>query len=133
MIRKLDEKTMISGQISSRRCRRLKEQGVSMIVCNRPDGEEPGQPRRRDRGAAERAGLQFRFIPISRGIGPSDAESMAEAIEAADGKVLAYCRTGNRSALVWAVARRKQGASVEELEKAAAQAGVDLTPVAHLL
>lgn len=134
MIRKLDDKTLVSGQIQPADVAKLKDEGVTMIVCNRPDGEEPGQPTAADiEDAAEAARLEFRNVPIVRGIGPSDAESMEEALDAADGKVLAYCRSGNRSALVWAVARRRQGASVEELEKAAAQAGVDLTPVAHLL
>jgi uncharacterized protein (TIGR01244 family) len=134
MIRRLDEKVMIAGQIQPGDVAGLKDEGVSMIVCNRPDDEEPGQPSAAEiERAAEAAGLQFRNIPIARGIGPSDATSMEEAIEAADGKILSYCRTGHRSALVWAVARRNQGVSVEELEKAAAQAGVGLTPVAHLL
>ncbi|HUG45956.1 MAG TPA: TIGR01244 family sulfur transferase [Sphingomicrobium sp.] len=134
MIRKLDETVMVSGQIQPADVAGLKDQGVSMIVCNRPDEEEPGQPSAaKIERAAKQSEIQFRHIPISRGIDPSDAQGMKEAIEAADGKLLAYCRTGNRSALVWAVARRGQGASVEELEKAAAQAGVDLAPVAHLL
>ena len=47
--------------------------------------------------------------------------------------MLAFCRSGNRSALAWAVARREQGASLDELQQAAARAGVDLAPVAHLL
>jgi uncharacterized protein (TIGR01244 family) len=134
MIRRLDEKVMIAGQIQPGDVAGLRDEGVSMIVCNRPDEEEPGQPSAADiERAAEEAGLEFCNIPIARGIGPSDAKSMQEAIEAADGKILAYCRTGNRSALVWAIARRNQGADVEELEKAAAQAGVSLAPVAHLL
>jgi uncharacterized protein (TIGR01244 family) len=134
MIRRLDEKVMISGQIEPGDVARLKDEGVSMIICNRPDDEEPGQPSAAEiEDAAQQAGMQFRNIPIARGIGPSDAKSMEEAIEAANGKILSYCRTGNRSALVWAIARRNQGVEVEELEKAAAQAGVGLAPVAHLL
>ena len=134
MIRQLDDKTLVSGQIQPGEIAGLKEHGVTMIVCNRPDGEEPGQPTAAAiEDAAQEAGLQFRNIPIIRGIGPSDAEAMEEALDAAEGKVLAYCRSGNRSALTWAVARSRQGASVEELEQAAAKAGVDLTPVAHLL
>ena len=134
MIRELDEKTLVSGQIDPAEVAELKAAGVTMIVCNRPDGEEPGQPTAAEvEDAAQAAGVEFRNIPIIRGIGPSDVEAMEEALEAAGGKVLAYCRSGNRSALAWAVARRKQGASLEELETAAANAGVDLTPVAHLL
>ena len=134
MLRQLDDKTLISGQILPADVPGLKAQGVTMIVCNRPDGEEPGQPTAAEiEDSAQQAGLEFRNIPIVRGIGPSDAETMREALEAADGKILAYCRSGARSALVWAVARREQGASIEELEQAAKQAGVDLTPIAHLL
>lgn len=132
--RTLDDQTMVSSQIQPSDVAALKQQGVTMIVCNRPDGEEPGQPTAAEiEKAAEEAGIAFRNIPIVRGIGPADAESMQEALEAADGKVLAYCRSGNRSALTWAVARREQGESVEALQKAASGAGVDLTPIAHLL
>jgi len=134
MIRQLDEKTSVSGQIQPAEVAQLKSSGITMIICNRPDGEDPGQPAAAEiEAAAEAAGLAFRHIPIIRGIGPSDAESMQEALEAADGKVLAYCRSGNRSSLAWAVARRGQGASVEEIQRAASAAGVDLSPVEHLL
>ncbi len=133
-IRTLDETTLVSGQIRPDEVARLKESGVTMIVNNRPDGEEPGQPRASEiEAAAEAAGIAYRFVPIQRGIGPADVECMREAIEAAEGKMLAFCRSGNRSALAWAVARREQGASLDELQQAAARAGVDLSPVAHLL
>ena len=135
MIRQLDDKTSVGGQLDPAEIALLKEAGVTMIVNNRPDGEEPGQPRSAEiEAAAEEAGIGYRFVPIQRGIGPSDVEAMQEAMDACgDGKLLAFCRSGNRSALAWAVARREQGASVEELQKAAASAGVDLTPIAHLL
>ena len=131
----LDDKTFVSGQIRPEDVAGLKAQGVSMIVNNRPDGEDPDQPRAAEiEAAAEEAGIGYRFVPIQRGIGPADVERMQEAMaEAADGKLLAFCRSGNRSALAWAVARREQGASIEEIEQAAARAGIDLAPVAHLL
>ncbi len=134
MIRQLDDKVLVSGQIAPDEVADLKDQGVTLIVNNRPDGEEPGQPTGAQiEQAAEDAGIIYRGLPIRRGIGPADVEAMEEAIEAADGKVLAYCRSGTRSTLAWAVARRKQGVSIEELEQAAARAGVDLAPIAHLL
>ncbi len=134
MIRQLDAKMLVSGQIAPAQVAELKAQGVTMIVNNRPDGEDPDQPTGLEiEQAAERAGIAYRAIPIRRGIGPADVESMHQAIEAADGKVLAYCRSGTRSTLAWAVARRRQGAGKQELEEAAARAGVDLAPIAHLL
>jgi uncharacterized protein (TIGR01244 family) len=134
MIRPLDDKTSVSGQIQPADVPGLKASGVTMIICNRPDDEEPGQPLAADiQDAAQAEGLEFRHVPIIRGIGPADVEAMKEAVEAAPGKLLAYCRTGNRSALTWAVARRGQGASVEEIQRAVAGAGFDLSPVEHLL
>ncbi len=134
-MRQLDGTTFVSGQIRPEDVAQLKQQGITMIVNNRPDGEDPDQPRAADiEAAAEEAGIAYRFVPIQRGIGPADVECMQEAMaEAAGGKLLAFCRSGNRSALAWAVARRDQGASVEEIEQAAARAGIDLAPVAHLL
>ena len=135
MLRQLDDKTLISGQISPEDVAGLKRHDVTLIVNNRPDDEEPGQPLGGDIEAAARAaGIDYRFIPIFRGIGPADAEAMQEAIAAAgDGKLLAFCRSGTRSALTWAVAKSDEGMPREELERCAADAGVDLTPIAHLL
>ena len=134
MIKALDDRTFVSGQIQPADVPSIKSSGVSLIVCNRPDGEEPGQPTAAEvEEAASAAGLQFRHVPIIRGIGPSDVDAMQEALAATTGKMLAYCRTGNRSTLAWAVARRGQGASVEELKRAASAAGYDLSPIEHLL
>jgi uncharacterized protein (TIGR01244 family) len=134
MIRELDSRTLVSGQIQPADVVHLKESGVTMIVCNRPDGEEPGQPTAAEiERAAEDFGLQFRHVPIIRGIGPSDVEMVQDALESADGKVLLYCRSGNRSSLAWAVARRGQGASIEEVTRAVTEAGHDISPVEHLL
>jgi uncharacterized protein (TIGR01244 family) len=134
MIRPLDDRTSVSGQIQPADVAGLKASGISMIICNRPDGEEPGQPTAAEvQDAAEAEGLEFRHVPIIRGIGPADVEAMQEALDAAPGKLLAYCRSGNRSALTWAVARRGQGASIEEVRRAVTGAGYDLSPVEHLL
>ena len=84
-----------------------------MLVNNRPDGEEPGQPLAREiEAAAAEAGIAYRFVPIIRGIGPADVEAMQKALrEAGDGKLLAFCRSGTRSALAWRWPSAKKGAS----------------------
>jgi uncharacterized protein (TIGR01244 family) len=135
MARPLDDKVLISGQIMPHEIPVFAEQGVRMIINTRPDGEEAGQPPSAEiEAAAEAAGMAFRFIPIVRGIGPSDVEAMREAMRSCEeGRVLAYCRSGTRSALAWAVARREDGVEVEELVRCASNAGVDISPVAHLL
>lgn len=135
MIRELDDKTLVSGQITAADIPDLQRQGVTMIINNRPDHEDEGQPLSGEiEEAAGQAGVEFRFIPIARGIGPADVEAMRDAMQqCGDGKLLAFCRSGTRSTLAWAVARARQGVAREELEAGAAKAGVDLSAVAHLL
>lgn len=135
MIRQLDDKTLVSGQIAPHEVAALAEQGVTVLVNNRPDGEEPGQPRAGDiEAAAQEAGIVYRFVPIIRGIGPADVDAMQEAMRAAgDGKLLAFCRSGTRSALACALAKREEGASREEVERSLTAAGFDPGPIAHLL
>ncbi len=135
MIRQLGDTVMVSGQVASHEVAGLAEQGVTMLVNNRPDGEEPGQPQASEiEVAAGQAGIAYRFVPIIRGIGPADVEAMQEALrECGDGKLLAFCRSGGRSALTVALAHRAQGASREEVEQRLSQAGFDAGPIAHLL
>jgi uncharacterized protein (TIGR01244 family) len=135
MIRQLDDRTLISGQIAPHEVAELASQGVTMLVNNRPDGEEPGQPLAGDiEAAAEAAGIAYRFVPILRGIGPADVEAMRDAMgEAGDGKLLAFCRSGTRSALTWALARCASGARREEIEERLREEGFNPSPIAHLL
>ena len=134
MARQLDEKVLVSGQIHPDEVAALVGEGITMLVNNRPDGEEPGQPLGVEIEEAARAvGLDYRAIPIIRGIGPADAEAMQEAIMSAGGKLLAFCRTGTRSSLAWALAKNDEGMPREEIEERLRSAGVDPTPIAHLL
>jgi uncharacterized protein (TIGR01244 family) len=135
MIRQLDDKVLVAGQLTPDDVPALKEQGVTMLVNNRPDNEDPDQPLSVDfEAAAQAAGVEYRHIPIRYGIGPSDVESMRDAMRATgDGKLVAFCRSGNRSALAWAVARAEDGVEPDELHRLAEAAGFNLAPVAHLL
>ena len=113
----------------------LAGQGVTVLVNNRPDGEEAGQPLAGEiEAAAQAAGIAYRYVPIMRGIGPADVESMQEAMRAAEGgKLLAFCRSGTRSALALALAKREEGSSAEEVQQCLTSAGFDPGPIAHLL
>jgi uncharacterized protein (TIGR01244 family) len=134
-IRQLDDRTLVSGQIAPEEVARLTDHGVTMLVNNRPDGEEPDQPQASDiEAAAEQAGIAYRFVPIIRGIGPADVEAMQQALrETGDGKLLAFCRSGTRSAYAVSLAHREEGASREEVEQRLIAAGFDSGPIAHLL
>lgn len=135
MIRQLDDKVMISGQIAPHEVAGLADHGVTVIVNNRPDGEEPGQPLAADiEAAAAEANIPYHYVPIIRGIGPADVEEMQKALRQAEGgKLLAFCRSGTRSAMAIGVAKREEGASAEEVHQCLTQAGFDPGPIAHLL
>ena len=134
-IRSLGDNVMVCGQIAPHDVAGLAGGGVTMLINNRPDGEEPGQPLASEiEAAAEAAGINYRFVPIIRGIGPSDVDAMQEAVRGAgDGKLLAFCRSGQRSAFALALAHRAEGASREEVEQRLTGAGIDPGPIAHLL
>ena len=135
MLRRLDDRTMVSGQVAPHEVAGLAEQGVTLLVNNRPDGEEPGQPLASEiEEAAVQAGIDYRFVPIIRGIGPADVEAMQQALrEAQGGKLLAFCRSGTRSAFAVALAKRENGASADEVSTCLSEAGFDPAPISHLL
>lgn len=130
----LTPKIAVAGQLSADAIRDLAEQGFSDVICNRPDGEEPGQPPLAGLEAAAReAGLAFHHIPVSGGQFPESAiAAFGEALDAATGKVMAYCRSGTRSTCLWALsqARKEEPASLIE---AGARAGYDLSGLAAAL
>jgi len=135
MIRQLDDRIMVSGQVAPHEVAGLAEQGITMLVNNRPDGEEDGQPFASEiEEAAAQAGIGYRFVPILRGIGPADVDAMQQAMrESGDGKLLAFCRSGTRSAFAVALAKREEGASADEVSNCLVSAGFDPGPIAHLL
>ena len=135
MIRQLGEGTLVSGQIAPHEVSELAGRGVTVLVNNRPDGEDSNQPPASAiEEAAAQAGIIYRFVPIIRGIGPADVEAMQEALrEAEGGTLLAFCRSGTRSAFVCALAHREEGASSEDVKQRLIDAGFDPSPIAHLL
>jgi uncharacterized protein (TIGR01244 family) len=104
------------------------KEGFKAIICNRPDGEDNGQLSAGDIEAACTAqGLSFTHIPVSGAMSQIQIEQMAAALEAANGPVLAYCRSGTRSTNIWAMAMATNGEDGEALVAAAARAGYDLS------
>lgn len=132
-MRKLDETAFVSvRQLAVDDIDEAAASGIRLIVNNRPDGEEPGQPSSAEIEAAARAaGLDYRHIPVAGGFPPEQVEAMAQALD--QGPVLAFCRSGTRSTFLWALARAARGAPAEESVAAAAAAGYDLRPLRALL
>ena len=80
-------------------------QGFQSIVNNRPDGEADDQPAGAAiEDAARRQGLDYRHVPaVSGKVGDEDVAAFAKAMAELKGPVLAFCRTGTRSATLWAL------------------------------
>ena len=123
----------VGGQIQPDAVADLAEQGITLIVNNRRDGEEPGQPTGAEiEAAAEAAGIAYRAIPISQ-LTPEAIEATRQAFDEAGGPILAFCKSGTRSTYVWALARSLGGADGDTLVLQAAEAGYDLTPIRRFL
>ncbi len=134
-LRWLDETIAVSPQVAPEALADVAAQGVVMLINNRPDGEDHGQPTSAEMEAAARAaGLDYRHIPVSHGgLSQVQVDAMAEALAEAQGPVLGYCRAGVRSAFLWALARAKAGDDGQEIMRKAGQAGYDLSPIAAYL
>ena len=96
----------VTAQIYPNEISALAAAGFVAIICNRPDGEEPGQPAAADIAAAcEAAGIDFHHIPFaSMPVGADLIEKQRQAMAGSDGAILGYCRSGQRSQIIWAAA-----------------------------
>lgn len=133
MIRQLDPHFAVAPQLMPDDLAEIAHAGYVVIINNRPDGEEPGQPTSAAlRAAAEALGLTYAEIPVTHA-GFSHPQLDATAAAMANGRTLAFCRSGTRSCLLWALASAKTGADPAELAAKAAAAGYDLSPVAAMI
>lgn len=135
MFRTLDPSISVFGQIEPEDVAAAKAQGFAMIVNNRPDDEQSGQPAGAAIEAAARdAGLGYVAIPVDHsGFSEWQVAAMADALQKADGPVLAFCRSGTRSTYLWALARHSLGDDGETLIAKAAGAGYDLSSIRSIL
>lgn len=104
--------------------------GVRLIVNNRPDREEPGQPAGAAiEKAARAAGLDYVAIPVTGmgSIGADDIAALNAAIAAAAGPTLAFCRSGARSTVLRALALAARGVDADSLIAEAAAAGYNIS------
>lgn len=131
--RRLSDQVFVSPQIAVEDLAAAKAAGVTLIINNRPDGESDDQTPGADIEAAARAaGIDYVAIPVDdAGFGQPQVSAMAGALDrvGASGKVLAYCRSGTRSTLLWALAQARASRDSEEIAAAAAAAGYDVGPV----
>ncbi len=118
----------VAAQLAPDDIARAAAEGVKTLINNRPEGEA-GQPKEGEMRATARAlRLDYRSIPFSGQPPPAVVAATAEILEQAAGPVLAYCRTGTRSIMAWAMAQALCGLRrPNEIIALAAKVGYDLT------
>lgn len=129
--RKLAEGIYASPQITPRDVESAAALGVRLVINNRPEGEADDQtPGTAIEAAAHAAGMDYVAIPVTmQTLSDLYVTAMLDALDRAAGPVLAYCRSGTRSTLLWALARAKAGGDPQQIAEAAAAAGYDVAPV----
>lgn len=132
----LDEKTFVAGQIYPDDISDIAKRGIVCIVGNRPDGEEvSGQPKAQEiETEAIKNGLTFTYVPFTApALTPEIVSQFVKILSSTSKPILAYCRTGNRSAMLWASAKIAQGASLDQVLERALAVNYDIRPAAQFI
>ncbi|KVL54906.1 bifunctional protein tyrosine phosphatase family protein/NAD(P)/FAD-dependent oxidoreductase [Burkholderia territorii] len=133
-IRPLTDLLSVSPQIAATDLPALHAAGIRTIVCNRPDGEGADQPNVAEiRAAAAPLGIAVHYLPVDTGKVTDEQALQFDALVASlAGPVLAYCRSGTRSATLWALSQAGRR-PVGDIVAIAAAAGYDLGALAPRL
>lgn len=129
--RRVTDQLSVSPQIAIDDLARAAAQGFKLVINNRPDGEDAGQPTSAEmEAAAKAAGLAYAHIPVRGGPTPDQVEAERLLLEDAPGPVLAFCRSGTRSIVTWSIGQALSGTRTrEELIGLGEIAGYDLSGV----
>ena len=124
----------VTGRLDRPDIEALAQAGVRTIVNNRPDGEDPGQlPAAEARRLAEALGIAYHHIPITAAtLSRGDVDAFAATLRDAPAPVVAHCRSGTRSTLLWALSQMREGAEPLRLVAEAARLGIDIASLPAL-
>jgi len=129
--RRVTDQLSVSPQIAISDLAQAAAQGFKLVINNRPDGEDAGQPTSAEmEAAAKAAGLAYAHIPVRGGPTLDQVEAERLLLEDAPGPVLAFCRSGTRSINIWSIGQALAGTRTrEELIGLGEIAGYDLSGV----
>ena len=126
-VTKLTPNISVAHQLTEQDLAEAAAAGFKTIINNRPDGEVPDQPRSEELASAtKRLGLAYHHIPaVSGQISNDQVEAFRTALGGAEKPALAFCRTGTRSATLWALAASDR-LSANEILQTTSEAGYNL-------
>jgi sulfide:quinone oxidoreductase len=103
---RLSDNYSVAAQIQPEDVEYFAREGYTALICNRPDGEDAGQPASDAiRAACEQHGIAFHMLPMQGRIVPAETvRQYLDVMNNASGPVLGYCRSGTRSAILWQIA-----------------------------
>ena len=127
-IKRLTPFISVAAQLQPADMAQLAASGFRCVINNRPDNEDEGQPASAImRAAAEASGLEYHHLPVVSGqISDADVAAFRSLLERVKGPALAFCRTGTRSASLWALAEAHH-LDPQVLVETAQQANYDLS------
>lgn len=130
LIKTVTPQLSVSVQIQPEDISAIRSAGFKSMICNRPNGEEPGQPCfSLIQAEAKAQGLDVCYQPVTAGkLTDTDAQEFERHVNSLPGPVLAYCRTGTRSISLWAMAASKTQ-SKRDVIATANEAGYDVSKI----
>ncbi|QZP17261.1 TIGR01244 family phosphatase [Methylophilales bacterium] len=126
-LNKIIDDYVVSEQVTVDDIQTIKEAGFKTIFCNRPDNEEINQVTVESiKNAAVENGLKFIHQPVIGGqITQDDVDQFGEYFDASEKPIFAYCRTGTRSSMLWALSESDKR-PVEDILSLTSKAGYNL-------
>ena len=126
--RELDQNLTIASQVQPDDLPGLKQAGFLTIVCNRPDGEGPDQPAFSEiEKEARRLGMEAHYLPtVPQNVTDEQGAAFGALFNELPKPILGYCRTGRRTATLWALSQAGKK-SVPEILESASRAGLDFS------
>ena len=118
-----------AGALSAADIEALAASGVKTIVNNRPDNEDPGQlPADAARALCAAHGIAYHHIPfVGATLTRADIDAFDAVLKTAPHPLVAHCRSGTRSTIVWALTRMRHGEDAASLVALGARNGVDIS------
>lgn len=128
--KKIDDGFAVAGQLAEADLHQAQADGFSCIINNRPDGEDTESLQDDEvRSLAEKLGLAYHHVPVTPGsMSPEQVGMIREIIDGTPGPILAYCRSGMRSSMLWGLAMAGRVGTDDIIERAA-MAGYDISSV----
>jgi sulfide:quinone oxidoreductase len=127
---KINNELTVSDQITIEDLKEIQAQGYKTIFCNRPDQESEGQLAfSAIEKEAQNLGIKAIHQPVIGGqISDNDIAQFGSYFELAQKPIFAYCRTGTRCSMLWALSNAKT-LPIDEILNKTQIAGYDLSPL----